>query len=68
VIRALCYLSVKQYRDAIRDCDEALMMDGGNVKALYRRAQAHKELKVSSRILLDPHVGSSDVCRGFQAE
>lgn len=43
--RALCYLSVKQYRDAIRDCDEALTMDGRNIKALYRRAQAHRELK-----------------------
>lgn len=43
--RALCFLSVKQYRDAVRDCDEALALDGGNVKALYRRAQAHRELK-----------------------
>lgn len=48
VIRALCYLSVKQYKDAVRDCDEALMMDSSNIKALYRRAQAHKELKVSA--------------------
>uniref|UniRef100_A0A3Q1EZ24 Translocase of outer mitochondrial membrane 34 n=1 Tax=Acanthochromis polyacanthus TaxID=80966 RepID=A0A3Q1EZ24_9TELE len=43
--RALCYLSVKQYKDTVRDCDEALMIDGSNVKALYRRAQARKELK-----------------------
>jgi len=37
---------VKQYRDAVRDCDEALLMDSGNIKALYRRAQALLELKV----------------------
>ncbi|XP_068452012.1 mitochondrial import receptor subunit TOM34 [Clinocottus analis] len=43
--RALCYLSVKQYRDAVRDCDEALRIDGSNIKALYRRAQALLELK-----------------------
>ncbi|XP_023256922.1 mitochondrial import receptor subunit TOM34 [Seriola lalandi dorsalis] len=43
--RALCYLSVKQYTDAVRDCDEALMIDSSNIKALYRRAQAQKELK-----------------------
>ncbi|KAM7421909.1 hypothetical protein PAMA_010130 [Pampus argenteus] len=43
--RALCYLSVKQYRDAVSDCDEALMIDSSNIKALYRRAQAHKELQ-----------------------
>ena len=47
VCRALCYLSVKQFREAVRDCDEALVMDGSNIKALYRRAQAHRELKVT---------------------
>lgn len=46
-LRALCYLSVKQYREAVRDCSQALDMDRSNVKALYRRAQAHRELKVS---------------------
>lgn len=43
--RALCYLSVKRYRDAVRDCDQALMMDSRQVKALYRRAQANRELQ-----------------------
>lgn len=46
VCRALCYLTLKQYGDAVRDCDEALMMDGCNIKALYRRAQALRGLKV----------------------
>lgn len=46
VISALCFLSVKRYQEAVRDCDEALMIDSCNIKALYRRAQAHKELKV----------------------
>ncbi|XP_061641816.1 mitochondrial import receptor subunit TOM34 [Phyllopteryx taeniolatus] len=43
--RALCYLALKRYRDAATDCDAALAIDGANIKALYRRAQAHKELK-----------------------
>lgn len=44
--RALCYLALKMYKDAISDCDEALRLDSANIKALYRRAQAYKELKV----------------------
>ncbi|XP_077434614.1 mitochondrial import receptor subunit TOM34 [Vanacampus margaritifer] len=43
--RALCYLALKRYHDAVSDCGAALAMDGANVKALYRRAQAYKELK-----------------------
>uniref|UniRef100_A0A8C9NFL5 Translocase of outer mitochondrial membrane 34 n=1 Tax=Serinus canaria TaxID=9135 RepID=A0A8C9NFL5_SERCA len=43
--RALCYLTLKQYKEAAQDCTEALKLDPKNVKALYRRAQALKELK-----------------------
>ncbi|XP_043946010.1 mitochondrial import receptor subunit TOM34 [Protopterus annectens] len=45
--RALCYLSLKQYRAVVEDCKEALRLDPKNVKGLYRRAQALKELKVT---------------------
>jgi hypothetical protein len=34
------------YKEAVRDCGEALQLDPANIKALYRQAQAHKELKV----------------------
>ncbi|NXQ79170.1 TOM34 protein, partial [Nyctibius grandis] len=43
--RALCYLTLKQYKEAVQDCTEALRLDPKNVKALYRRAQALKGLK-----------------------
>ncbi|TSZ54739.1 Mitochondrial import receptor subunit TOM34 [Bagarius yarrelli] len=43
--RALCYLSLQLYTEAVKDCDKALDLDPANIKALYRRAQAHKELK-----------------------
>lgn len=49
--RALCYLNLKQYKEAVQDCTEALRLDPTNVKALYRRAQALKELKVSQKFL-----------------
>lgn len=48
--RALCYLSLKMYREAVSDCDEALLMDSANIKAFYRRAQAYKGLRVSSNM------------------
>ncbi|NXC71061.1 TOM34 protein, partial [Anhinga anhinga] len=43
--RALCYLTLKQYKEAVQDCTDALRLDPKNVKALYRRALALKELK-----------------------
>lgn len=49
--RALCYLSVKMYKEAVQDCEEALRLDPANIKALYRRAQAHKELKVRAFLM-----------------
>lgn len=47
-IRALCHLVLKQYKEAEKDCTEALKLDGKNVKAFYRRAQAYKALKVKT--------------------
>ena len=44
--RALCHLQLKQFQEAVKDCTEALRLDGKNVKAFYRRAQAYKALKV----------------------
>nr|XP_045254495.1 sperm-associated antigen 1 isoform X2 [Macaca fascicularis] len=43
--RALCYLKLCQFEEAKQDCDQALQLDDGNVKACYRRALAHKGLK-----------------------
>lgn len=44
--RALCYLKLCQFEEAKQDCDRALQIDDGSVKARYRRALAHKGLKV----------------------
>ncbi|KAK1331949.1 hypothetical protein QTO34_007626 [Cnephaeus nilssonii] len=41
----LCYLKLCQFEEAKQDCDQALRIDNGNVKACYRRALAHKGLK-----------------------
>ncbi|XP_055478649.1 sperm-associated antigen 1 [Psammomys obesus] len=49
--RALCYLKLGQFEEAKLDCDQALQIDGENVKAHYRLALAQKGLKNS---LLNP--------------
>ncbi|XP_057591168.1 sperm-associated antigen 1 isoform X1 [Hippopotamus amphibius kiboko] len=62
--RALCYLKLGQFEEAKQDCDQALQIDHGNVKACYRRALAHKGLKnyqkslndLNKVLLLDPDV------------
>ncbi|ELK32866.1 Sperm-associated antigen 1 [Myotis davidii] len=44
-VLSLCYLKLCQFEEAKQDCDQALRIDDGNVKACYRRALAHKGLK-----------------------
>ncbi|XP_032714478.1 sperm-associated antigen 1 [Lontra canadensis] len=51
--RALCYLKLCQFEEAKQDCDRALQIDDGNVKACYRRALAHKGLKDYQKSLND---------------
>uniref|UniRef100_H2ZC97 RNA-polymerase II-associated protein 3-like C-terminal domain-containing protein n=1 Tax=Ciona savignyi TaxID=51511 RepID=H2ZC97_CIOSA len=43
--RALCYLKLNKSVSASSDCTEALKRDPKNIKALFRRAQANKNLK-----------------------
>ncbi len=44
--RALCYLKLECFAEAKQDCDFALQNEPNNKKAFYRRALAHKGLKV----------------------
>uniref|UniRef100_A0A8C3WVS4 Sperm-associated antigen 1 n=1 Tax=Catagonus wagneri TaxID=51154 RepID=A0A8C3WVS4_9CETA len=62
--RALCYLKLWQFEEAKQDCDRALQIDAGSVKACYRRALAQKGLKnyqkslddLNKVLLLDPSI------------
>ena len=42
--RALCYLRLKRWAEAEKDCDLVLDMEPANIKAKLRRASALKEM------------------------
>jgi len=45
VNRAACQLKLGQYKECVEGCSKALESDRGNLKALFRKAQAHAALK-----------------------
>ncbi|XP_077800040.1 sperm-associated antigen 1 isoform X2 [Macaca mulatta] len=65
--RALCYLKLCQFEEAKQDCDQALQLDDGNVKACYRRALAHKGLKVNEGNEEEPGRPAGEVSTGCLA-
>ena len=42
--RAMALLKLQRWQDALTDCDQVLSDEPGNVKALLRKAEAHKQL------------------------
>lgn len=50
---AAAYIKLEQYKNAILQCDRTVVMDRNNVKALFRRAEAHRALKQYSKALVD---------------
>uniref|UniRef100_A0A8C5M398 Unc-45 myosin chaperone A n=1 Tax=Leptobrachium leishanense TaxID=445787 RepID=A0A8C5M398_9ANUR len=51
--RAACYLKLEDYPSAEADASKAIEMDGGDVKALFRRSQALENLGRIDQALLD---------------
>lgn len=52
--RALCYLKLGQFEEAKLDCEQALQIDGENVKASHRLALAQKGLENCRESGVDP--------------
>lgn len=51
--KALCYQKLNNFDEVRHSCNEALSLDGSNVKALYRRGQAHFSLGETEKALVD---------------
>ena len=54
-------LRLKQYGEAVQNCYEALVIDPNNVKALYRRAQAHRMCHDFDKVRVGERMGSCAV-------
>ncbi|KAG8058921.1 hypothetical protein GUJ93_ZPchr0002g23288 [Zizania palustris] len=69
---AACKLKLKDYKEAKELCTEVLELDSTNVKAFYRRSQAHihlvdldlAELDIKKALEIDPE--NSDVKMGYR--
>lgn len=51
--RAACYLKLENYSDAEADATKAIDLDGGDVKALFRRSQALEKLERLDEAIVD---------------
>lgn len=50
---AACHLKLKNYDKALKNCNETIELDENNVKALFRRGQAHSGLQDYDKALID---------------
>ena len=58
--RAACFMEMRHWQNAARDCTEAINIDGGYLKAWHRRCKAYEALGDHERALKD----ALKVCEG----
>lgn len=51
--RAACFMEMRHWQNAARDCTEAINIDGGYLKAWHRRCKAYEALGDHERALKD---------------